>query len=74
MIRQAEEICFKTCFDLTLAFLDKQIKGEVTEGVQVCDEMYKVCLLPALSLLRALQLKSRRSVILEHGIAAGLHP
>ena len=36
-IREAEDVCFKSVNDIAVAFLDKQIKGEVTEGVDVTD-------------------------------------
>merc|ERR1712110_700125 len=38
-IREAEEVCFKSVNDIAVAFLDKQTKGEVTEGVEVTDDL-----------------------------------
>lgn len=38
-IREAEEDCFKRVTDLSVAFLDRQTKGEVTEGVEVTDDL-----------------------------------
>ena len=32
-------MCFKQTSDIAVAFLEKQIKGEVTEGVEVTDEL-----------------------------------
>jgi len=41
-IREAEEMCFKQSCDIAVAFLEKQIKGEVTEGVEVTDELMEL--------------------------------
>lgn len=38
-MREAEDVCFKSVNDIAVAFLDKQIKGELTEGVVVTDEL-----------------------------------
>jgi len=38
-MREAEETCYKQVNDIAVAFLDKQIKGELTEGVTVTDEL-----------------------------------
>jgi len=41
-MREAEETCFKQISDIAVAFLDKQTKGEVTEGVEVTDELMEL--------------------------------
>ena len=41
-IREAEDVCFKSVNDIAVALLDKQIKGEVTEGVEVTDDLRAV--------------------------------
>jgi len=41
-MREAEETCFKQVSDIAVAFLDKQTKGEVTEGVEVTDELMEL--------------------------------
>jgi hypothetical protein len=41
-MREAEETCFKQVSDVAVAFLDKQTKGEVTEGVEVTDELMEL--------------------------------
>jgi len=38
-IREAEDSMFKQVSDIAVAFLDKQTKGEVTEGVEVTDDL-----------------------------------
>lgn len=38
-IREAEDAMFKQVSDIAVAFLDKQTKGEVTEGVEVTDDL-----------------------------------
>lgn len=38
-VREAEDAMFKQVSDIAVAFLDKQTKGEVTEGVEVTDDL-----------------------------------